>query len=106
MSESDLQVLLASMKPELHPGTYVFCTCPHALPDGMTPLMVFHEKEGVTAIVEKAQAEALCAEYTFPSAWITLTVFSSLSAVGLTAAVAHALAREGISCNVVAAYWH
>ncbi len=37
---------------------------------------------------------------------ITLTVHSSLDAVGLTAAVATKLASYGISANVVAAYYH
>jgi hypothetical protein len=34
-------------------------------------------------------------------AWITLTVHSSLEAVGLTAAFFNALSQEDISCNVV-----
>jgi len=37
---------------------------------------------------------------------ISLTVHSALAAVGLTAAVATALAREGIPANVVAGYFH
>ena len=37
---------------------------------------------------------------------IVLTVHSSLNAVGLTAAVAGALAAAGISANVVAAHYH
>ena len=37
---------------------------------------------------------------------ITLTVHSSLDAVGLTAAVATKVASYGISANVVAAYYH
>ncbi|WP_255313374.1 ACT domain-containing protein [Oligella ureolytica] len=37
---------------------------------------------------------------------MTLSVYSSLEAVGLTAAVASALAKEGISANVIAAYHH
>eukprot|EP00439_Symbiodinium_sp_Y106_P001530 s7332_g1.t1 len=44
--------------------------------------------------------------FMYVSAWITLTVHSSLEAVGLTAAFASALAREGISANVVAAFFH
>jgi len=37
---------------------------------------------------------------------ITLTVHSSLEAVGLTAAFATELTRHGISANVVAGYYH
>ncbi|MEP7144332.1 MAG: ACT domain-containing protein [Ferruginibacter sp.] len=37
---------------------------------------------------------------------MTLTVHSSLEAVGLTAAFATELSNEGISCNVVAAFYH
>jgi len=40
------------------------------------------------------------------AAWLTLRVHSALSAVGLTAAVAGALTRIGVSCNVVAAFYH
>ena len=44
--------------------------------------------------------------YSFVGAWITLNVHSALEAVGLTAAVSRALTEAGISCNVVAAYYH
>ncbi len=44
--------------------------------------------------------------YQYVAAWITLNVHSSLEAVGLTAAFAKALGDAGISCNVVAAYYH
>ena len=37
---------------------------------------------------------------------ITLTVHSSLEAVGLTAVVTNKLAEHKISANVVAAYYH
>ena len=39
-------------------------------------------------------------------AWLTLTVHSSLEAIGLTAAVSARLADEGIACNVLAGYHH
>lgn len=38
--------------------------------------------------------------------WITLRIHSALDAVGLTAAVAQALAEYGLSCNVVAGFHH
>jgi hypothetical protein len=37
---------------------------------------------------------------------VTLQVHSSLEAVGLTAAVSQALTERGISCNIVAGYFH
>jgi len=45
-------------------------------------------------------------EYSFVASWITLTVHSSLEAIGLTAAFSAALSQEGIICNVVAAFYH
>jgi hypothetical protein len=39
-------------------------------------------------------------------AMITLNVYSALDGVGLTAAVATALAKAGIACNMVAALNH
>lgn len=41
-----------------------------------------------------------------PMRCITLKVYSALDGVGLTAAVASALAGQGIPCNMVAAYHH
>jgi len=54
--------------------------------------------------VEVAQQARLQFESRFRQ--ITLTVHSSLAAVGLTAAVATKLASHDISANVVAAYYH
>ncbi|NOX29081.1 MAG: ACT domain-containing protein, partial [Actinobacteria bacterium] len=39
-------------------------------------------------------------------AWLTLTVHSSLEAVGLTAAVSARLTDVDIPCNVIAGYHH
>lgn len=105
--ETDLQTLLKSMRPELQPGDYVFCTMPDTNPVLLkNALMCFREQEGLTLVLQKEQADALQLSYSFVTAWITLTVHSSLEAVGLTAAFATALAEENISCNVVAAYYH
>jgi uncharacterized protein len=64
------------------------------------------EKEGVTVILPKEKADAMNMPYSAIYAWITLTVHSSLEAVGLTAAVAKSLTEADISCNVVAAFYH
>jgi hypothetical protein len=68
--------------------------------------MSFREEEGITVVLEKQVADGLNMEYPFIASWITLTVHSSLSAVGLTAAFSQALTNENISCNVVAGYFH
>ncbi len=105
--EDNLQVLLQTMKPKLHTGDYVFCTVKEL--GGIDPaeiILLFREDEGLTLVLEKSKADSLQLSYTFIAAWISLTVHSSLEAVGLTAAFSKALADEGISCNVVAGYFH
>lgn len=105
--EKDLDILLRSMQPELNSGEYVFCTSPDMhLADETGIICRFHEKEGLTLVMERAAADRLGLSYSFVSAWITLTVHSSLQAVGLTAAFSSALAAEQISCNVIAGYFH
>jgi len=105
--ETSLAALLRSMRPQLNEGSYVFCTL--ADWSGLQPDEVigsFREQEGLTVIVSRARAEALKLPFSYEAAWITLTVHSSLEAVGLTAAFATALGQAGISCNVVAAFYH
>lgn len=105
--ESDLDRLLAGMQPELQEGTFLFCTIPEqALPAGLAPLATFHEVEGLTLVLKKEDAARHCIAGTFEAAWITLTVHSDLAAVGFLAAVAAALAQEGIPCNAIAAFHH
>jgi hypothetical protein len=64
------------------------------------------EDEGATTVLSLADAERLGARPEFIAAWLTLEVHSALDAVGLTAAVATALAAENIPCNVLAGYHH
>lgn len=103
--ERDLRVLIRSMQPDLRPGRFVFVTCDE-VPEGAEPLAWVREDEGVTVVLGQGAADRLGLPYDFVAAMITLRVHSSLAAVGLTAAVARALADAGISCNVIAGYHH
>ena len=105
--EINLQKLLLDMKPKLNEGEYVFCVVesPQAA-SALNPLCMFQESESITVIIHKQQADDAALPYTIVCSWITLTVHSSLQAVGLTAAVSKALTEANISCNVVAAYYH
>jgi uncharacterized protein len=105
--ETNLHKLLQTMQPKHKPGEFVFCTIADtgAINQNETVLL-FKEEEGYTVIIEKQLADRLQLNYSFVASWITLTVHSSLQAVGLTAAFSNALAQNGISCNVVAAFYH
>lgn len=99
--------MLASIKPVLNAGEFVFCVVDDNV--NINPndvLMSFREAEGKTVIISKELADRQGLPYSFVAAWITLTVHSSLAAVGLTAAFSKALTDAGISCNVVAAFYH
>lgn len=103
--ERDLAVLLRTMHPVLLPGRYVFVSVEQP-PAGAEPVAWVREVEGIGLVLPQADADAAGLEYTFVAAMITLRVHSALDAVGLTAAVAGALADEGISCNVIAGFHH
>ena len=105
--ETALATLLRSMSPHLNDGDYVFCTLPdNHIPQGCEVIGSFREQEGLTLIVERQQAEQAGLNFDYVAAWITLNVHSALEAVGLTAAFASALGKAGISCNVIAGYYH
>lgn len=105
--EKNLVQLLKTMQPCLNEGKYVFCTVAD-LKDIPTDQIIsfFKETEGFTIILPRSLADQWKLDYSFVAAWITLTVHSALDAVGLTAAFSNALSSAGISCNVVAAYYH
>jgi hypothetical protein len=105
--ETDLGRLIREMKPELHEGEYVFCTVSEVrLSVDIEPLCLFQEQEGTTVILPKQRAEQLELPYSFVSAWITLTIHSAHEAIGFIAAISQELAKAGISCNVISAYYH
>lgn len=105
--EKNLNTLLKNIKPELNAGEYVFCTVNDITRINFEDIiLLFKETEGITVILKKEVADRLKLDYTFIASWITLTVHSSLDAVGLTYSFSKALAMENISCNVVAGYYH
>jgi uncharacterized protein len=105
--ERNLERLLRHLAPELHAAHYVYCCFTEGrLPDGLEALCTFRETEGLTAIVERSQAESAGVPFVFEARLITLTIHSSLEAIGLIAAVATRLADAGIPCNAIAAYHH
>jgi uncharacterized protein len=105
--ELDLDRLHGQMAPHLRPETFVYCSfADFRLPAGISPICTFRECEGLTAIVERAQADQAGVPHVFEARLITLTVHSSLEAVGFLASIATHLAKAGIPCNAVAAYHH
>lgn len=95
--------MIGGTSPELKPGLWVFVTVPErADAERLLPraLASFAEAEGLSLILPADMAEGQ------PMRLITLNVHSALDGVGLTAAVAGALAVEGIPCNMVAAFHH
>ncbi len=105
--ETNLNTLLKNMTPVLNDGDYVYCTVTNTQNININEAIgIFKEEEAITVILKKETADRLELDYSYIAAWITLTIHSSLEATGLTAAFATALAKEEISCNVVAAYYH
>ena len=97
------------MEPVLDERDFVFCSFPTLDWDQMrelNPIGIFHEKEGVTFILDTKNAVDKKIDYLSVYRLITLNVHSSLDAVGLTAAFSAKLAEKNISANVVAAYYH
>lgn len=64
--------------------------------------MLFQETEGLTVITSAADDTPQDNQW----AWLELSVYSDLQAVGFLAKVAEALAAANIPCNAVAAYHH
>ena len=105
--ETNLKALLASMAPQLDDTDWVFAVVGEEDAVPLTPraIATFREAKGRTLVLPQSAADGL-ENVSAPMSKITLQVHSSLEAVGLTAAVAGALAEEGISANVIAAYYH
>jgi uncharacterized protein len=103
---TDLQQMLATLEPQVRPGEYVYVADAGGGSTQLKPEALIREDEGTTWVLQREAAEEAGLPFEFVASWITLTVHSSLDAVGLTAAFSTALTRAGISCNVLAGLHH
>lgn len=105
--KKDLSLLQKELTPILNPGNFVFVTTKDSsIVNNGEAIGQFKEKEGFTLIIERRKARELGLSYDYIASWITLSVHSSLEAVGLTALFSTELAKHEISCNVIAGYYH
>ncbi|KAK9366278.1 COG3602 family protein [Lipomyces kononenkoae] len=109
--EENLPTLLATMQPILDPTTYVFITTTQplsALPlSTLQPQLIAQEVEGITIVTTEALAASHgFTEAVFPSKKISLSVHSSLEAIGLIATITNRLRDHRISTNVVSGFYH
>jgi len=107
--EEDLNKLLVLLEPNLLPSDFVFCTAANLKYGDLAelqPIASYQEEEGLTLVLDKKAADRAGLAYESVFNCITLTVHSSLDGVGLTAAISSKLAANGISANIIAAYYH
>ena len=106
MAMTDLDEMLRSLTVDARPDGYLFATVPVESPVVAMAHATIGEREGLTVVVPVSVAEKHGLATTPLFAWLTLTVYSSLEAVGLTAEVSRVLADAGIACNVLAGFHH
>jgi len=93
--------------PRLNEGEYVFASVPDANAINWNDVVAsIKEKEGLTVVISVEVAKRLKLSYDYVAAWVSLDLETELDAVGITAKFSNALADKGISCNVIAGYYH
>jgi uncharacterized protein len=105
--ETDLAVMLATLAVQRRPGVFTYIAVEVPTPGLLAAAHAIVKEGALTTIVLPVDAAERAGQpVTVRLAWLTLTVQSSLEAVGLTAAVSARLTALGISCNVLAGYLH
>lgn len=105
--ERDLARLLRGLRPERQAGVYRFASVARIDDIDLARVLCFmHEPEGISIVARESDIPPTADASELRCCWITLNVYSSLAAVGLTAAVAGVLAEADIACNVVAGTRH
>ncbi|MEL7030700.1 MAG: ACT domain-containing protein [Pseudomonadota bacterium] len=111
MAERDLSKLLATLTVIQRDGVWRFETIPSDqaswadlvnLRDARDIAMLFQEAEGLTVITTASDETPEENRW----AWLELSVYSDLQAVGFLSEVARALSNAGVPCNAVAAFHH
>ncbi|MEM0985178.1 MAG: ACT domain-containing protein [Pseudomonadota bacterium] len=98
MAERNLSRLLEKLAVYRHPGVWAY----REGRGNEDAVFTFRERDGDSHIAPAGPDAALDNRWV----WLELTVYSDLNAVGFLAAVATALAAEGVPCNAIAALHH
>lgn len=107
--EESLEKLLSFMNPRLDENEFVFCSFNGSDFGEYTyllPTAAVLEDEGISLVVSKDKADKHNLKYGTVFKKITLTVHSSLDAVGLTAIVSGKLSEKGIPANMTTGLYH
>ena len=107
--ETDLARMIATMRPTLKPQRYAFISIEQSRygdHEALQPVAMMAEDEGMTLVVPVDNAVAQDMPFEGAYRCITLSVHSSLEAVGLTAAFSRCLSEQNISANVIAGFYH
>lgn len=105
--ETDLEVMLATLGVQRRPGVFAYIAVEVPTPGLIAAAHALVREGRLTTIVLPVEAAERAGQSTAVRfAWLTLTVQSSLDAVGLTAEVSTRLAARRIPCNVLAGYHH
>jgi hypothetical protein len=105
--ETDLDTMLATLAVERRPGVFTYLSVTAVSSELLADAhALVTEGADTTIVLPVDAAERAGCPVDVRLAWLTLTVQSSLEAVGLTAHVSGRLAAEGIACNVLAGHHH